>query len=214
MSGGQVKQSEISLGPLRRSDLNSKLSCRAINHPSANPLEATVQIDMNCKYLSATGYIYYISATHSCGAGFSSHPLHNCGAMVERSRRLVNGNKELCLLYKDRDRSATAFWDASGNHCGERHTFISLAPAALRHATIPFSSSDLLAFIDFGTEKDWRGLILLICLLSGLKDLSINSKAGEINLDLPGYKERWGHTLICVTRALWVETVSLFNLNF
>lgn len=52
MSGGQVKQTEIILGPLRRSDLNSKLSCRAINHPNANPLEATVQIDMNCEYLS------------------------------------------------------------------------------------------------------------------------------------------------------------------
>ena len=51
VSGGQVRQTEIVLGPLKRSDLNSKLSCRAINHPNANPLEATVQIDMNCKYV-------------------------------------------------------------------------------------------------------------------------------------------------------------------
>lgn len=59
VSGGQVKQSAIILGPLRRSDLLSTLTCRAINHPNASPMEATVQIDMNCKYLSPP-FIYYL----------------------------------------------------------------------------------------------------------------------------------------------------------
>lgn len=44
-------RSEITLGPLGRQDLNTRLSCRAINHPRATPLESTVQIDMNCKYI-------------------------------------------------------------------------------------------------------------------------------------------------------------------
>lgn len=73
MSGGQVKQTEIILGPLRRSDLNSKLSCRAINHPNANPLEATVQIDMNCKYLSPP-YSHYLYGTHSVPANVLLRP--------------------------------------------------------------------------------------------------------------------------------------------
>lgn len=42
-------RSEITLGPLGRQDLNTRLSCKAINHPRATPLESTVQIDMNCK---------------------------------------------------------------------------------------------------------------------------------------------------------------------
>ncbi|KAG4065909.1 hypothetical protein HA402_000356 [Bradysia odoriphaga] len=40
-------RSEITLGPLGRQDLNTRLSCKAINHPRATPLESTVQIDMN-----------------------------------------------------------------------------------------------------------------------------------------------------------------------
>lgn len=51
-------RSEITLGPLGREDLNTRLSCRAINHPRASPLESTVQVDMNCKYnLFAVQYI-------------------------------------------------------------------------------------------------------------------------------------------------------------
>lgn len=47
--GGQSVRSDITLEPLGRQDLNTKLSCKAINHPRASPLESTVQIDMNCK---------------------------------------------------------------------------------------------------------------------------------------------------------------------
>lgn len=43
-------KSDISLGPLGREHLNMRLTCKAINHPRASPLETTVQIDMNCKY--------------------------------------------------------------------------------------------------------------------------------------------------------------------
>lgn len=50
MAGGKSVKSDIILGPLGRQDLNMKLTCKAINHPRANPLETTVQIDMNCKY--------------------------------------------------------------------------------------------------------------------------------------------------------------------
>lgn len=48
--GGRSVKSDITIGPLGRQDLNSRLSCKAINHPRATPLESTVQIDMNCKY--------------------------------------------------------------------------------------------------------------------------------------------------------------------
>lgn len=47
---GRSVRSDITIGPLGRQDLNSRLSCKAINHPRASPLETTVQIDMNCKY--------------------------------------------------------------------------------------------------------------------------------------------------------------------
>lgn len=42
-------QSEITIGPIAREDLNSRLSCKAINHPRATPVESVVQIDMNCR---------------------------------------------------------------------------------------------------------------------------------------------------------------------
>ncbi|XP_037921192.1 kin of IRRE-like protein 1 [Hermetia illucens] len=45
--GGRYVESEIMLGPLGREDLNSRLTCRATNHPRATPVEAVVQIDMN-----------------------------------------------------------------------------------------------------------------------------------------------------------------------
>ncbi|XP_062123864.1 LOW QUALITY PROTEIN: hemicentin-1 [Drosophila sulfurigaster albostrigata] len=47
LSGGKVLQSELSLGPLQRNDLNSRLVCKALNHPKASSVEAVVQIDMN-----------------------------------------------------------------------------------------------------------------------------------------------------------------------
>lgn len=47
--GGRYVQSEIQLGPLSRDDLNTRLTCRANNHPRATPIESVVQIDMNCK---------------------------------------------------------------------------------------------------------------------------------------------------------------------
>ncbi|XP_073848797.1 sidestep VII transmembrane protein isoform X3 [Musca autumnalis] len=40
-------ESELTLGPLGRSDLKSHISCRASNHPRATPVETVVQIDMN-----------------------------------------------------------------------------------------------------------------------------------------------------------------------
>lgn len=48
--GGRSVRSDITIGPLGRQDLNSRLSCKAINHPRATPVETTVQIDMNCEY--------------------------------------------------------------------------------------------------------------------------------------------------------------------
>ncbi|KAL5284444.1 hypothetical protein ACFFRR_006630 [Megaselia abdita] len=45
--GGRYVQSEIQLGPLSREDLNTRLTCRANNHPRATPIESVVQIDMN-----------------------------------------------------------------------------------------------------------------------------------------------------------------------
>lgn len=49
-NGGRSVKSDITLGPLGRQDLNMRLTCKAINHPRASPLETTVQIDMNCEY--------------------------------------------------------------------------------------------------------------------------------------------------------------------
>lgn len=46
---GRHLRSEITIGPLGRQDLSSRLSCKAINHIRATPLESTVQLDMNCK---------------------------------------------------------------------------------------------------------------------------------------------------------------------
>ena len=43
-------KSEITIGPLRRTDLNSRITCRANNHPRAPSVESVVQIDMNCMY--------------------------------------------------------------------------------------------------------------------------------------------------------------------
>ena len=48
-SGGRHLRSEIVLEKLSRQDLNSRFTCKAINHPRATPVEASVQIDMNCE---------------------------------------------------------------------------------------------------------------------------------------------------------------------
>lgn len=47
---GRHIRSEISFGPLSRGDLNTRLTCRSVNHQKTTPIEATVQVDMNCKY--------------------------------------------------------------------------------------------------------------------------------------------------------------------
>ncbi|XP_053671696.1 neural cell adhesion molecule 1 [Anopheles nili] len=47
MPVGKHLRSEIALGPLTRQDLHTKLVCRATNHARANPVEQSVQIDMN-----------------------------------------------------------------------------------------------------------------------------------------------------------------------
>ncbi|ALC45415.1 CG12950 [Drosophila busckii] len=47
LTEGRALQNEISLGPLAREDLNSRITCRASNHPRASVVEAVVQIDMN-----------------------------------------------------------------------------------------------------------------------------------------------------------------------
>lgn len=46
---GRHLRSEISLGPLSRQDLNSRLTCKSVNHQKSTPIETTVQLDMNCK---------------------------------------------------------------------------------------------------------------------------------------------------------------------
>ena len=48
---GKHLRSEIALGPLTRQDLHTKLVCRASNHARANPVEQSVQIDMNCEFV-------------------------------------------------------------------------------------------------------------------------------------------------------------------
>jgi len=55
--GSRHIQSIITLGPLARQDLGARLSCRAINHQHSTPLEATVQLDMNCKLYIFTIFI-------------------------------------------------------------------------------------------------------------------------------------------------------------
>lgn len=96
MSGGQVKQTEIILGPLRRSDLNSKLSCRAINHPNANPLEATVQIDMNCEYLSPP---FLLSGPHTRPLVTRSVVVVVCGSLRRGQTESQAGPTQYVSMY-------------------------------------------------------------------------------------------------------------------
>lgn len=46
---GRNLRSEIVVERLSRQDLNSRFTCKAINHHRATPVEASVQLDMNCK---------------------------------------------------------------------------------------------------------------------------------------------------------------------
>lgn len=48
---GRHLRSEITLGPLTRQDLNSRLTCKSVNHQKMSPIETTVQLDMNCKLI-------------------------------------------------------------------------------------------------------------------------------------------------------------------
>lgn len=49
MPSGRQLRSEILVERLSRQDLNSRFTCKAINHPRATPVESSVQLDMNCK---------------------------------------------------------------------------------------------------------------------------------------------------------------------
>lgn len=46
---GRHLRSEIVVERLSRQDLNSRFTCKAINHHRATPVEVSVQLDMNCK---------------------------------------------------------------------------------------------------------------------------------------------------------------------
>lgn len=48
---GRNLRSEIVVERLSRQDLNSRFTCKAINHLRATPVEASVQLDMNCKLI-------------------------------------------------------------------------------------------------------------------------------------------------------------------
>lgn len=48
-SNGRSLRSEIVVERLSRQDLNSRFTCKAINHHRATPVEASVQLDMNCE---------------------------------------------------------------------------------------------------------------------------------------------------------------------
>ncbi|KNC31459.1 hypothetical protein FF38_04521 [Lucilia cuprina] len=58
--GQRYVQSEITIGPLSRADLNSRITCKANNHPRATPVESVVQIDMNyCKVILEHNLLEY-----------------------------------------------------------------------------------------------------------------------------------------------------------
>lgn len=59
-SGGRYLRSEIMLERLSRQDLNSRFTCKAINHPRATPVEASVQIDMNCEWHFVVFLLLYL----------------------------------------------------------------------------------------------------------------------------------------------------------
>lgn len=80
--GDRSVRSDITLGPLGRQDLNTKLSCKAINHPRAAPLESTVQIDMNCKWNDYISYcILYKQQAHTMRRMHSAHACWSNGVI-------------------------------------------------------------------------------------------------------------------------------------
>lgn len=46
---GRHLRNEIVVERLSRQDLNSRFTCKAINHARATAIESSVQLDMNCK---------------------------------------------------------------------------------------------------------------------------------------------------------------------
>ena len=48
--GDHLVSNEITVRNLGRQDLHSQLKCHASNNNRTHPLEATVHVDMNCKY--------------------------------------------------------------------------------------------------------------------------------------------------------------------
>jgi hypothetical protein len=49
-AGGHLVRNDIIIRNLGRQDLHSQLKCHAANNNRTQPLEATVHVDMNCKY--------------------------------------------------------------------------------------------------------------------------------------------------------------------
>lgn len=58
---GRNLRSEIVVDRLSRQDLNSRFTCKAINHHRATPVEASVQLDMNCELKN-------VFSSHTCSA--------------------------------------------------------------------------------------------------------------------------------------------------
>ena len=56
---GRHLRSEIVVERLSRQDLNSRFTCKAINHHRATPVEVSVQLDMNCKWTK--NYFFFFS---------------------------------------------------------------------------------------------------------------------------------------------------------
>jgi hypothetical protein len=54
---GRYLRSEIVVERLSRQDLNSRFTCKAINHPRATAIESSVQLDMNCEFKPLTFFI-------------------------------------------------------------------------------------------------------------------------------------------------------------
>jgi hypothetical protein len=59
--GGHLVRNEIIVRNLGRQDLHSQLKCRASNNNRTHPLEATVHVDMNCKYPGSPCLVITIS---------------------------------------------------------------------------------------------------------------------------------------------------------
>jgi len=74
---GRYLRSEIEIERLNRQDLNSRFTCKAINHHRASALEASVQLDMNCKLLPVRNYAllkiyFFLFYPQSCSIKYST----------------------------------------------------------------------------------------------------------------------------------------------